>query len=87
MKLSKQWLQKHNACQEGIDKFIAQKERDSILILNKLIKYNQLDWANWLIVRCMKYKQYVSYAVFAAELVIDIYEQQHLHDDRPRKAI
>ena len=33
------------------------------------------------------YKMYVSYAVYAAEQVLDIYEKKHPTDDRPRKAI
>jgi hypothetical protein len=55
--------------------------------IKHLIKEDKLDWANWLIVRTMKYKQYVSYAVYAAEQVIDIYEKKYPDDDRPRKAI
>ncbi len=35
----------------------------------------------------MTYKQYVSYAVFAAEQVLDIFENKYPDDKRPRKAI
>ena len=35
----------------------------------------------------MTKKQYVAYAIFAAEQVIDIYEKQYPIDDRPRMAI
>jgi hypothetical protein len=51
------------------------------------MKHDKLDWANWLIVRIMTYKQYVSYAVFSAESVLDIYEKKYPNDNRPRKAI
>ena len=33
------------------------------------------------------YRMYVSYAVYAAEQVIDIYEKKYPDDKRPRKAI
>jgi hypothetical protein len=35
----------------------------------------------------MNYKQYVSYAVFAAEQVVGIYEKKYPDDKRARKAI
>jgi hypothetical protein len=35
----------------------------------------------------MKYKQYVRYAIYAAEQVIDIYEKEYPKDNRPREAI
>ena len=35
----------------------------------------------------MSQPQHISYAIFAAEQVIDIYEKQYPKDDRPRKAI
>jgi len=88
MKITKEWLQKKDACQEGIDWFCNQKEIDSIVLIKKSIKEKlHLDWANWLIVRTMKYKQYVAYAIYAAEQVIDIYEKKNPEDDRPRRAI
>ena len=81
------WLTEKSACQEGIDWFIAQKETNSIKVLEKLIAEKKLDWANWLVIRVMEYKQYVSYAVFAAEQVIDIYEKKYPNDKRLRQAI
>ena len=35
----------------------------------------------------LKYEDYVKYAVYAAEQVIDIYEKQYPNDKRPRNAI
>ena len=35
----------------------------------------------------MSYKQYVSYAVFAAEQVIKIYEKKYPNNKKPRLAI
>ena len=87
MKITKRWLQEKGACRKAIEDFEAQKEQDAIKILNLLLEQNELDWANWLIVRVMTRKQYLSYAIFAAEQVIDIYEKKYPDDNRPRNAI
>ena len=87
MKLNKQWINKFDPCEEGIEWLEAQDERDGVKIVKKLIKENKLDWANWTIVTLMKRKQYLRYAIYAAEQVIDIFEKKYPKDDRPRKAI
>src|SRR3990167_6892737 len=87
MNISKDWLFEQDACIDGIDWFAAQTETDGLTVVKKLMVKEKLTWANWLIARLMTYKQYVSYAVYAAEQVIDICERQYLNDDRPRKAI
>ena len=88
MKITKEWLEKENACIDGLEWFTKQnKEFEPVPLLNLLIKKNQLDWTNWLVVRVMDYRQYVSYAVFAAEQVIDIFEKEFPDDKRPREAI
>jgi len=88
-KITVDYLKRLNACSEAVVEYKEHgKEHELIPLLNLMIKKKyQLDWANWLIVRCMTYKQYVSYAVFAAEQVIDIYEKECPGDKRPRKAI
>jgi hypothetical protein len=88
--ITKKWLEKQKACQEGIDWFIQEVKGNNMagdLLVDKLIRENKSGWANWLIVRVMSYKQRVSYAVFAAEQVIDIFEKQYPDDKRPRQAI
>ena len=90
MELTKKWLNEQGACDEAVKAFCNQRERDSLKILKLLIKSKEeekLDWANWLIVRLMTYRQYVSYAVFAAEQVIGKYEKKYPDDKRPREAI
>ena len=87
MKISKKWLEDKYACGTGVVWFVEQKERNGLKVVQKLIKEDKLSWANWLIVRIMNYKQYVSYAVYAAEQVIDIYEKKYSNDKRPREAI
>ena len=79
-------MQNQNTCQEGIDFFCSQKETDLIKLMKKY-KSVHPKWCNWFIVRCMTYKQYVSYAVFAAEQVINIFEKKYPEDKRPRIAI
>ena len=87
-KITIEWLKSKSACHDGLDWFVEQgKEVEPVPLLNLLIEENQLNWANWLIVRVMEYKQCVSYAVFAAELVIDIFEKEFPDDKRPREAI
>ena len=88
IKLAKEWLKKESACRDGFDWFCGQDETLEIKIIEGFIKEkNHLDWANWLIVRCMKYEQYISYAVYSANQVIKIYEAKYPDDKRPRDAI
>jgi glutamine synthetase adenylyltransferase len=83
-----EWLKSKDACHDGLDWFAKQnKEFELVELIDLLIKENQLEWANWLIVRVMDYSQYVSYAVYAAEQVIDIFEKKYPDDKHPREAI
>lgn len=89
MKIISEFLKEKGACVEGY-KWVKENKLiglDSIPFVNKLIENDKLEWANWLIVRVMEYKEYVSYAVFAAEQVIDIYEKKYPNDKHPRNAI
>ena len=86
--ITKKFLLKICACREAIEYFDEKKLSLSASDwIRHLIKKDKLEWANWFIVRCMKYKQYVSYAVYAAEQVIHIYEKKYPDDKRPREAI
>jgi hypothetical protein len=87
MKLTIRWLKKQSACSGGIEWFKSQKENDSVGVVKALIADDKLDWANWLIVRIMDYADYVRYAVYAAEQVIELYEKKYPDDKRPREAI
>ncbi len=86
-KLTKKWLEGENASQEAIDIFVAQKETDRVKILKLLIRKNKLELADWLIVRFLDYKSYVSYTVYAAKKILVAYEKEFPDDDRPRKVI
>ena len=87
MKISMEWLKEKRACDGGTEWFISQEETDGLLVVKKLLKENQLDWANWLIARIMDRKQYLAYAIFAAEQVLDIYEKKYPDNKKPREAI
>jgi len=89
-KITLKFLQSKDACLDGVNWCEENKliGLPTIDFLNKLIKNDKLDWANWLIARVMKRKQYLlAYAIFAAESVLDIYEKEYPNDNRPRKAI
>ena len=86
-KLTLRFLQSKGACSDGVAWFKAQKETDIIKVLHALEIDNHWNWANWLIVRVMSRPQYLSYAIFAAEQVIEIYEKRYPGNKKPRQAI
>ena len=89
MTITKRFLDKKGACSDGVELFLKQKKRsiDGITGIKLLIKLDKLDYANWLIVRLMGYRMYVSYGIYAAEQVIANFEKKYPNDDRLGKAI
>jgi hypothetical protein len=87
MKITNEWLKEKDACQSGKDWFKKQSETDGVKLVESLVANQKLDWANWLIVRIMERKQYLAYAIYAAEQVLDFYEKKYPNDKRPRLAI
>ena len=91
MLITKEWLKSKSACIEGYEWFLKQKGFytgiEVIKLLEMLVDDDHWDWANWVIVRVMTRPQYLAYAIYAAEQVIDIYEKKYPKNDRPRKAI
>ena len=86
-KITTEFLQSINACQSGIDQVAKYENKEPVAVIRQLVADDHWDWANWLLPRLMDYKGYVSYAVFAALQVIDIYEKKYPNDKRPRLAI
>ena len=89
MDITQQQLKDWSACTDGY-KWACGILKDKPMEVKEFLKIcadHRLDWANWVIVRVMNYDQYVSYAVFAAEQVINIYEKKYPNDKRPRLAI
>ena len=87
MKITKQWLKKKNACQDGYEWFLNQKETDCGKVMLKLTKLGRLEDALWLVEQLANKKQAVRLAVFSAKLCIKEFEKARPDDDRPRKAI
>ena len=87
MQITNEFLKEKNACIEGIKWSQLQEDRDAQKFIRALLEDNHFDWANWVIVRCLKKETNIKYAIFAAEFVIDIYEKKYPEDTRPRKAI
>lgn len=87
MKITNQWLKKHNACTDCYKWASGRKEREFKPFINALMDSDHFNWANWVIVRTLTRKQTIMYAIFAAEQVIDIFEQKCPDDKRPRQAI
>jgi len=86
MKITKKWIEKQVFNEEFLNWFLNQKKTSLIDIVKSLRAENEFEMANWLFVKLMSYEQYVSYAVFSIEQVIDIYEKKYPNDKRPRKA-
>ena len=87
MKITKKWLNETNACYEGKAWFENQNKDDMAEVCRQLLKENKFEWANWTIAKVMNYKQRVSYAVYAAGLVLPIFEKKFPKDKRPREDI
>jgi len=89
MKITLSLLNELGACKSGIAWFNSVKNKPKTLEgwIDVAIKKDGINYGNWLITRIMNNEQRVSYAIFAAEQVIDIFEKQYPNDDRPRKAI
>ena len=85
--ITSEWLRDKRACAGGRRWFEAQTENDVAKITEKLIEADRLDWANWLLARVLTRRQRVQCAVFAAEQVLHLFEEQGPEDMRPRNAI
>ena len=89
MKITQQQLKDWSACADGYKwaRGILKNKPMEVKKFLKITADHRLDWANWVIVRVMTYDQCVSYAVYATEQVIGIYEKKYPNDKRHRLAI
>lgn len=87
MKITKEWLFKKNACEEGQKWFFEQNETDLILVIKKLEKEGRWTWANWAIISAIENDNAIRYAIYAAEQVLHIFEFSYPADKRPKNAI
>jgi len=89
MKVTKNWLVKHNACSDGMS-FVNEHKligTDECYFIRQLVKLDKHEWALWLLVRRLDRKDRIRFAVYCAKDVLPIYEAEYPDDDRPRKAI
>jgi hypothetical protein len=85
--ITKEWLEQQNACSDGKAWFMAQNAGSVSVVINKLIKENRFDWANWTITKMMTQQQNVYYACFCATRSVENFERVFPSDKRPRQAI
>jgi hypothetical protein len=83
-----QFLKEKGACCEGVEWWIKKGSKKNIFeVINDLKKEKRYKCANWLLTHSFSEVQNVSYAIFAAEQVLSIFEKKYPQDNRPRKAI
>ena len=85
MLITKSLFTKDNWC-STIIKFLLSAETHTIILVEFDLNY-LFDWFNDNITKLMSHKQRLQYAVYAAELVLPIFEKEHPNDKRPREAI
>ena len=85
--VTKEFLLKWSACKDGYQYWINCNKPNLFEFIDQAQADDRWNWANWLIVRCMTRQQYLAYAIFSAEQVIEIYEKRSPGKDIPRRAI
>jgi len=87
--ITRKWLKNHCAFDAGI-KWFEKNVHDDIEIsalVEKLMLENGFSLANWLVTNNLNKGHNIEYAVFAAQQVLSIYEEEYPEDKRPREAI
>jgi len=85
--VTKEDLKRLNACTNGYEYWVKTNKPDLVEFMQQAIIDNHPDWANWLFCKMTPKKVYLTYAIFAAEQVIDIYEKRYPDNKTPRAAI
>ena len=71
MKLTIDWLNGRGACADGVAWFRSQPARDAVAVCEALLADNGpgdgVEWANWLVSRCLSRQGQLRYAIYAAE--------------------
>ena len=86
MKVSKEKIKSLSPCAEGYAWYLKNQETD---VRKLLLSTNEVNpsWANWLFSNLMNRKQRIEIAIYAATLVLPIFESAYPNDKRPRAAI
>jgi len=77
MKITLKFLKSNHADKKVIDWFIHQQDDDLEIIINKLIGEEKFQWANWLLSRVLNKEEIVKYAIFSAELALNLHEKKY----------
>jgi hypothetical protein len=82
-------IKKLNPCESSLEWGKKTFPNGEAELLEVLLKLNEINPANarWLFTKLMTKEQNFQIAIFAAELVIDIFEKKYPNDPRPREAI
>jgi len=86
MKVTLNFLKSNHAGKEEINWFVSQQDDDLEIIIHKLIEEGKFQWANWLISRILNKEKLVKYAIFSAELVLDLCKEKY-QNDKPRSTL
>jgi len=87
MIINRKWMERHDACNNGKEWFLAQRITEPVAGIINLIQHDKIEWANWLILRVMTKHQCLAYKIFSAEQVLPIYEAKYPKDLLSRKAL
>lgn len=87
LKVTDKFLDKWGACRRARDWIEAQGTRDFAALYEAAKRDQHLDWVNWYVARKLRKRDRIRYAIYAARLVLPIYEATYPDDKRPRKAI
>ena len=98
MIINREKLEKLGACKEAIVFFSSKYDQiEEVALLRDVVQYKEevcnkhgadiYEWCYWLIAYTLGPIDRVRFSVYAAELVLHIYEEQYPGDMRPRNAI
>jgi len=82
MKITVEKLRELNACDSGIEYFKS-KHSDAVELIDLIREdiatnyWRILNYASWLIQRCMTHEQHIDYIIYSAELALPEYEEKY----------
>ncbi len=82
MEITKEWFRKNGVCTGGFAWWCMNQDSCPSTVINNLMRDDKFNWANWVIIKLLPRADYVDYAIFATEQVLDI-----ATDIRPKNTI
>jgi hypothetical protein len=74
--ITREWLEKNNACQSGINDWEKENDHETITTIKRNIERNPKQ-ANWIITKVMNEEQNKKYSLFAALQVFPLWEKKY----------